>query len=554
VTDRENAMATPDQQAEDLVETQQPENLVESKREKKRAGLFARFLGRGGVSGDFATGGLGAGAGGAGGAGEVGGFAAAFNLGGILATKTGLLALALAAAGAVAGLGLMVHHFFGASQQATGGNIQLFAQKPKDGDSPAAKSVSYNGDSASLNYLSAANPEPGDAAPAAAPAPAASAPAPVDAVAAAPAAAASAENVPLNKPDAASGNGVNKSLLKNVGRFGEISKGGGLGSGFTPLGRVAPTGPIAAGSAASTAHTAPLTAMAKQAALAGGRSVSGRRFGGTNAARQAFAVQKDNVTAQTSAAGGTTYDGSAQTAAAGTGGNAGGGTDIGAGGVGSAPAQATALPNGASPTSAVTPPTTPALADACPWQNAIKTAQALIGVSVMLLLIASMIGKMKPYGMIIAKIIGFIVAGIGGMVIALGAQIASGQYGQKLQGGVLAAAGTGLIIAGLASGLMDSAPGANADASADAGADAGADASSSAGGGGSSGGGGGMFGGINPFVLLGGGAALIGLAGTMMLPPKQYPSKDFQNGTPPDDHWFGYREQPSKTALKKMVA
>jgi hypothetical protein len=39
-----------------------------------------------------------------------------------------------------------------------------------------------------------------------------------------------------------------------------------------------------------------------------------------------------------------------------------------------------------------------------------------------------------------------------------------------------------------------------------------------------------------------------------MKPPQKHPSSDFQNGKPPDANWFGYRQLPSETALKKMVA
>ncbi len=504
-------------------------------REKKKGGFLARLFGRGAAGG-------GAGAEGFGGAWN--GFGGAAG-GGLLATKSGLLVLALLGAAAAGGIG---YRLLGSAPSQAGGEPRLFAQKPKDSPSAAAPAAPYTGDSESLKYLAQANPAPGAAAPEAAP----SAP-PADAAAsnAAPEPApAAAADVPINQTPVASDNGVNKALLKNVGRFGELTKTSGS-SGFTPLGAGLGAGAAKSADAAAASASPHGTAGArgKGVAMAGGRARGRRSFGSTNAARQAFGVRRDNSQATASSAqGGTTYDGAAPSA----GGNSGGGTAIGPADAASAAAQATSLPNGAAPSGAIAPPATPTVQNAAPWQNAIKTAQSLIGVSVMLLLIASWVSKLKPYGMIVAKVLGFIVAGIGAMVIALGAQISGGQYGQKLQGGVLAAAGTGLIIAGVAAGLMDSSGGnANADPAAGdgAGVDAAGDATS-----GSGSSSGSFLSGINPFVLLGGGAALVGLAGSMMVPPKQYPSSDFQNGKPPDSHWFGYREPPSRTALKKMTA
>jgi hypothetical protein len=171
---------------------------------------------------------------------------------------------------------------------------------------------------------------------------------------------------------------------------------------------------------------------------------------------------------------------------------------------------------------------------------------------------------------------------IGGLVIALGAQIAGGQFGQKLQGGMLAAAGIGLEVAAAAALLggqdakagtsatnatttTTTAPGATAGSTVTTATTTPGTAATAAtpatdgmgaatDGTAQTGGSGGMFSGVNPFVLIGGGLGLVGLAGTMMMPPPKLPTSDYPNGTPPDTHWFGYQAPPSEIALKKMVA
>jgi hypothetical protein len=175
----------------------------------------------------------------------------------------------------------------------------------------------------------------------------------------------------------------------------------------------------------------------------------------------------------------------------------------------------------------------------------------LIGLSVGLLLVAKMAAKTQ-YGKIISMIIAAVVAGIGAMVIALGAQIANGQYGQKLQGGVLAAAGVGLMIAAAGTAFGGDSKATNPSAGSAGTADTAATNTSGAASSGASDSGG-MLSGINPFVLLGGGVALIGLCGSMMVPPKKYPSKDFPNGNPPDTHFFGYVQPSFRSSLRTMA-
>jgi hypothetical protein len=509
----------------------------ETKREKKRGGLFARLLG----GGSEGAAGFGGGAGGG-----------AFS--GLLATKEGLLALVFASSAAAGGLGVIGYHLMtgSGSVQPVGENLPLFAQKPKDVPAPEAPPVPEDGSSQSLKIFSQANSNPGavEAAPAEAL---------KDASAAGAAGAAGADAAISAGPNAAdaAGNGVSGNLLK-APKIGELTGPGASAPGKGPAnagGSAAKPGlPVANPAAAARAGAS--SAMKKGlAASGGGRSLS-RGFGSTGAAAQAFGAMHDNRSAASNAAGsaaaGTTYDGSAP-----AGGNIGaGGASIGMPGVAAdSGAQPTSVPGAAATNPDIAPPPAPTAVEAAPWQNAIQTAQALIGLAVALMLVASLLSK-TGYGRILAMIVAAVVASIGAMVIALGAQISNGQYGQKLQGGVLAAAGLGLMIAAAATafggGSSSNSSGLNTSGASDAdAADGAGDASDASGG---SSGGGSMLSNINPFVLIGGGVGLVGLAATMMIPPTKYPSQDFQNGNPPDTHWFGYRQTPSETSLKKMVA
>jgi hypothetical protein len=520
----------------------------EPERDKKKAGLLARLFGGGTSSGGLGTGGFG---------GAAGGAAAG---GGILATKAGLLALILAGTTVAGGIGVFGYRVWGPGQDQGGGdNLQLFAPKPKE-DPNAAKGqgARSDGSSASLDYLAKANKSATGSANA-------SGDAPQDATAANAAADASARGAggSINK-DGSSGNGVSHNMLKNVGKFGALSGTNAAGGGGTSA--MANANPVRTPDAAALSHKGAQGNLSKGNALAGGtsRAIASRRMGA--AIGQAFGARADSRGAVSSAAGGRTYDGSAASNGSG---NIGGGSAIGGPGDGPGGAQAKSTPNTAAQNEPIQPPPTPSAQSAAPWQNAIKTAEVLIGLSTLLLLAASMINKTPtPTTLIITKVLGMIVAAMGVMVIALGSQIGNGQYGQKLQGGVLAAAGAGLVLAGAMAGLstnteatqgtsagpstVTTTPGATPGSSVvtttpGAAGTAATPASNSAFGPGG-------ISDISPFVLLGGGMALVGLAGAMMVPPKKYPSSDFNNGNPPDTHFFGYRQSPSETALKKLIA
>ena len=254
----------------------------------------------------------------------------------------------------------------------------------------------------------------------------------------------------------------------------------------------------------------------------------------------------DNKGATTSYGAGRTYDGSAPA----SGSNPGGGNDIGMGGTPSQSAAAKSMPNTAEKPNDIKPVPTPTAVMAAPWQHAIDTAKTLMMIAAFLMLLGFAM-KGHPWFKLIKTALSALVCVLGVMVIALGAQIAGGAYGQKSQGAVLAAAGLGLTImgaamlmdgekstfkgentTGLEAGTANGPSAAQVDSTGVNGNTAtGPDAANK------STGGAGLWG-MNPMVALGGGIATMGLIGSMMMPLQKYPSTDFANGNPPDARFF----------------
>jgi hypothetical protein len=507
----------------------------EPEREKKKGGLFGRLFGGGGSAGSYGA----------------GGFGSAAGSGGLLATKAGLLALILAGTTVAGGIGMIGYRLFGpgGDQPLNGENLQLFAARPKDAPAGTVQIGSgKDGSSTSLQYLASANEQPK-------PAEGAGGEAPKDVTAAGAAGSASADAAaggPLNKAGDGS-NGVNKGLLKNKAAFGAMaapSGGGGGGASASSQAQKSGFGDLSANAKKGT-----LTAMNKGPASALGAHSSARRFGATGAAQQGFAVLKDNRGAASSAGGGTTYDGSQAGSNIGNNGSGIGMPGVTTPGAG-VTAKSTPAPSLNSNTSSSIP--TPTATPEAPWQHAIQAAQMLLALGGILLFALSKLGKGNPT---IYMLLNALVAVIAAGIIALGAQIANGQYGQKLQGGVLAAAGAGLMVAA-AMAYADNpnttttpptAPATPAPAATTGAAPAPAGPAATpapASGTAASA----EPWGINPYVLVGGGAALIGVAGTMMVPPTKYPASTFNGNPPPDLKLWGYQEFPSSAALKKMVA
>ena len=527
----------------------------EPDRDKKKAGLLARLFGGGG-SGGSGLGGLGGFGGGAGGG--MGALAG----GGILATKAGLLALLLAGTTVAGGIGMLGYRLFGpgaGDSTTSSDNLQLFAPKQKEAASADGQSASKDGSSESLKQFNEANktPTPADAAAngAVKDATAAGATAASGSDAAAAAAAAVASNK-MGETD--TGNGVNKGLLKNTAKFGTLS--GATGGGGS--GAVANSGAKTAGDAGSKGS---LSGFKKPSAatVSGGtaRSIAGRHFNG--AAQQGFGVLGSQHGAQSSAGAGQVYDGAAN-----GGSNIGGaGTPIGGAATpGTGPAQPTSLNAPAILANSNAIPT-PIGEPVCPWQNQIKEAQVLMGIATALLLVCSLINKSPgPHTLVITQVIGYIVAGLGAMVVLLGGIIAHGKYGQLAQGAMLGAAGAGMILAGMMAATstqsdatkakdagpstVTTTPGANGSSVVST--QAGTPAVSASPGANSVFKGG--LGGMDPFVMLGGGLVVAGLIGTMMMPPKKYPAQEAKDPNWPKGGLVGYQQFPSEQALKKMVA
>lgn len=473
---------------------------AEPKRERRSAGLFARWFGGAGTSG-------------LGSAGEGLGIASG---GGLLATKAGLMMMILVGTTVAGAVGLIGYRLFGpgaADAIGAGDGLQLFAKKTQE--VKKADSVSQDGSSASLQYLTQANP-----------------PTPTDKTAASEkaddpsgssingSAGVSANAAgPINK-GAESGNGANKGIMmKAVAKFGALSTTGSTGSGGASGSSVPPRTLTDNASIKAVSNGFKRAAPAAVTASAA-RSAASRHF--KNAASQAFGVLRDNRGASSSYSAGRTYDGAA-TAASNIG--VSGGAIAAAPSVESGTAQQK-VTAGANTDTKKTEVPTPTSTDEAPWQNSIKVAEGLLALGGLLLYAMSKLGKVNP---IIFYGLNAIVALIAAAIIAIGAQISGGQYGQKLQGEILAAAGAGLILGATMAAVQG--PSSATDAKAGSGGIAG----------------------INPYVLIGGGAALIGLAASMMTPLKKYPSTDFQNGNAPDSHWFGRRERRSRDLIEIRV-
>jgi hypothetical protein len=506
----------------------------EPERDKKKAGFLSRLFG----GGSGASAGLG-------GSGELGGLSwlggegglGGLTSGGLLATKAGLMALILAGTTVAGGIGLIGYRLFGPGADPTGAgdNLQLFAPKPKAGQNGGQSTdAPKDGSSASLQYLNQAN-HPAEAAP-----DAAANAAPPGAAGAAAGSAAAAAGKGAGAANGAAGGNAPMPTMPKLGALPALPGGGGGGSAASAS--VVSSKP-AGTSASSRGGLSDFKGnAAAKAGASSGRAISGFHAGG--AVGQAFGALHDNGTsAQSSQSAGHTYDG-APTGGSNIGGN---GTPIGGTGVpgaNGASAQPQSL-NGPTNTSNISPaPPGPPATDVCPWQESIHVAQGLLGMGALLLFVMSKVGK-NP---IAYYALNAAVAAIAAGVIVLGAKISGGAYGQTLQGSILMAAGAGLMVAAAMAGFMRG--GASKTPTSVAGT---AGATGTAGAAGAASSGSGFLGGLPAYMYLAGGAALLGIVGTMMMPPKTYPSTDFSNGIPPDG-WFGYQQLPSERALKEMVA
>jgi len=526
--------------------TKIPEIKPEVNREKKKerkGGIFARLFGA-------AEGGASLG----GGAIDITGAAAG---GGLLATKAGLIALILAGSTVAAGIGLVGYRMFGPGQDDNSeNNITLFASKPKAAaDAAAGAAGDKDGTSKSLNMLNSAN---SDASSAQAPAATADA-APKDATAAdASAASSGGASGPINGT-ADGGAGAAKTIASS-----KMAPLAGFGSG----------GGSPSGGAGATSSVAQPKLDANAGAKGGSLTGSGAKSGAARTASatphagrsngalgQAFGSLGDQAggRAASSYSAGRTYDGSATTGASAIGPQAGAigggnGTD------GTSQTAAKSTPNTANPANKFQAVPTPAATNATPWQGDINAARAMIVVALVLGMfkrkLANMLATPGPTGIAahtIARVIDAILVSIGVAIIAMGARVAGGEFGQVTQGEILAAAGAGVI----AMSAKDLFAG---DAVGETGATEGTPASGSTP---ATPGTAATFSNTSPLaeggvgaalVVIGGGLAAVGLLTSMVQPLKTYPSSDFNNGLAPGQGWFSMGRMPSQDDVVRRLS
>jgi hypothetical protein len=477
---------------------------VNREEERKGGGFFLSLLSKlGGGLGSGGLEGLGAGAGQAG------------LVGGLLATKAGIIALALIGASVAGGLGVVGYKAFGPGSEQAGGYSSLFESRPQAGGSSAS---SVDGNSQSLDLLVKANsneagPQEGGAAPAEAPAQDAGAGAagsssgetaqvPADV-----AGAANNDNAPFQGATAA---------FKSDKKIGELSKislsGAGSGSSAASAG---PAGP-APGALLASAKGAGLSAFPSGASSrAVARSARGiRRMGSSaSALKQLGLVKGDQKGAITSAQAGRTYDGPS---------NAIGGVDGGFGGLagqGSSGGGDTAPSQNPVFGSSERFPAPPAEkgVDVTPWKAAIDTAALLVVAATALLFLAGKLAKTQiPHARALSAVMAGLAAFMGAAVVALGIMIGGGAYGQTLQGGILTAAG-GFLIGASALAMTGMGEGKV------------------------------TFGmPTDKVVMIAGAGALAAAAAAFMITPKSFPAATFQDGRPPDwDHRYQKASNPN---------
>jgi len=330
-------------------------------------------------------------------------------------------------------------------------------------------------------------------------------------------------------------------LAKGVTTGSGGSFGGSMGGGSGPLLANAKGGRLGGMSTASRAAAGDAKAL-----------TSGRRLG--SAFNQLGSVNRDQRGAQSSMAAGRTYDGNSQPSSvtgqptdasgAGTDGNASQNPSVNPGGSG----DSQRWPSTVAPVTGT---------NVTPWQAAINTSLLLVAGAAVLLLLASKVTQMTSISFGMAKAIAIALASLALMlslgIIALGGMIGSGQYGQHLQGELLAMAGGCLALTATiaivslmgtsessavkagdeapdntAKGMTDGAGGYNqagadqANATASQGALAGA-----------------MGGSTGLLMMCCGGAALAATAWAYMSPAKSYSGGLFKDGRAPDwDHKY----------------
>ena len=457
------------------------------------------------------------------GAGRLGPLAAAASRG-ILATKAGVIGLALVVTTTAGGVGILGYKIFGPGPaDRSGASYSLFDPKPKSSaELGSAEPAKAGGDSSpSINSLVKANlgseysPE---------------ARAQAEAAAKSASAGASEDSRPAS---ASVGTGQNNNaapgarpggLLKTDGKIGQLSQiGAGAGSASAAGGK--------AGEAAGAAAKDLVAAIPKSGQLSGGmdkaaaRPAAGRRalssgMRSVGAFQQLGQVRQDQKGAVSSQKAGTTYDGNSVAGVGSAGAGAGipqGGAGIDGSGAGRGTNPTVASNSGSDRFNA--PPSVGGV-NVTPWQKAINTAVLLTALAaVVLFALYKFKGNVHVQYPLAA-----LGAVLGLAIIVLGSMMAGGAYGQTFQGNMFVLAGGFIIGASAAGGFL----GASASEATDNI--------------------------LTAIMVLSGAAALGSAMWGYLSKPKVYSPGEFNNGKPPDIRGFSSEyKHPSEKYLEKFI-
>ncbi|MBI3505147.1 MAG: hypothetical protein HY059_09915 [Proteobacteria bacterium] len=388
---------------------------VTPRREERKAGALAAFLSKLGLGG-------GSSASGAAAWGRVG-HGALF--GGLLATKTGLIALVLASTTVAAGVGIVGNQIgvFGVADEARDGMPSLFESFGRRRTAQAPPSATKAAAASSLGYVANANKgqlSPGEEA--------------------AQTQTAAADAAAIGVPD-------NNNAPANVSAHAKIGSMKGFANSDVAGGSTqaaAARAASAAGGESDTHGTGPgklssYRAVTKATAVPVHTALAGKK----SALSQAQGVRNDNMsvlrshTPSTQAAG-ATYDGAGRAQSIGSASSITGG-GVGAGGNGIDPG---VRPNGDVSTRNLPPPPQPGPAkELTPWKWAVNVAMGALAVAV-LALFAAMFLK-KQGNLMMAKIAAGVATAAAGVATAMGVMIMT-TYKQMSQGMIWTLAGGAL--------------------------------------------------------------------------------------------------------------
>lgn len=449
---------------------------------------------------------------------------------GIMATKAGVIGLALAVTTTAGSVGFIGYKIFGpGASDRTGVSFSLFEPKPKSSAEPSSAEPAKTGGapSASLNYLTKANAgsDYGAAARAQEEAAAKASQAGASGAASSAAGQAASASVGSGQNNNAAPGARPGSLLKTDSKIGQLSQ---MGAGAASGAKAEAAGAAAKDLLAAVPKGGQVSGFDKGAtnptAVAGRRALSSgvRSLG---AFRQLGQVKSDQVGAASSQKAGTTYDGNRTVAAGGSTIGPDAGIPQGGAGVEGAGARSNNNPTSASNNGSdrFNPPPSIGGVNVTPWQSAIKTAAILVAISAVLLFV---LYKLKETGTdkynYLAYAIMGLLAVLGLATIVLGSMMAGGQYGQLFQGNMFVLAG-GFIVGAAAAGYFyfD-----------------------------------GDGGGLPLMIMALSGAAALGSAiWGYLSTPKVYSPSVFKDGKPPDinNSKYGQYRHPAEKYLEKFI-